>query len=467
MDEGESETDNSRPFSKRDLGILRESLNLSDTPINVVRGDDNFAPNTINGARPSPAIKHALFPVSVHSPDKIKFPKINGGTETPGNRIRRLPGHAVHLTSQQVQQLNIPLRGDTDLSVMEETNIGEKVFRADSMAEIPALCQSYDTSPHKSATPSLLRSTARSENIQGSRHGHVPTPKLGSDTKALKGIINNRQTDAEQSNKSEGQLLPIMHDNNADDNEKPGLKYPARMRLFSEELALSSPHKSDPLEPFEDLPQLPKRIRASNPDGLSPGFARSTPQPVYVALDIVRNPSSVTFSFTNESECAIATQTLEELITGSIDPMLQSLRMWPSFCMKPSASKSTFEFKVTAPQSLDLVTTLRELFPLMVTKVQGNRVHFVPDDMGDSNSGSPAALMAGATEAPAVVVVKTNKSKKMEKQAVEQPRRSSRVSSGELESASQTIVKTNMEDGYQDPKKVKRRRSGSRRKYIQ
>lgn len=462
MNEKESETDNSRPFSKSDLGTLKDSLNLSNTPINVVGADNNFAPNTINGPRPSSAIKRALFPVSMRSPDQIKFHKDNNGTvKTPG--IRRLPGQVVQLTSQQVTRFNLPLPGDTDLLVMEETNIGEKVYKADSMVEIPALSQSYDPSPLKSANPALIRSTAQSQNIEGSQLIQASTPKVGLGTTALKESVDSPQIDPEQNDKSGSPQLPEMRDDNTGDDKKPGLKYPARMRLFSEELSLSSPHKSDPLEPFEDLPQKPSHISAKHPGGISPGIARSTPHSASATQDLVGNPSSVTFSFINERLCAIAVQRLEALILGSIDPTLRSLRMWPSFSVASSASKSTFEFKVTAPENVDLVNTLRELFPLMITRLRGGQVLFIPGDTAGSNSGSPAAPTPSALEAPTAVAVKAKQSKK-QKQAVEQPRRSSRASSGALESASETIVKTNMEDGSRDLKEAKRRRSSSRRK---
>lgn len=465
MDEGESETDNSRPFSKSDLGNLKDSLTLSNTPVNVVGADNNFAPNTINGPRPSSAIKHALFPVSMRSPDQIKFPDDNEGSEKIPS-IRRHPGQVVQLTSQQVEQFNLPLPGDTDLSVMEETNIGEKVYKADNMVEIPALRQSRDPSPLKSANPALIRSTARSQNIQGSYVDQTLTPVLGCGTTTVKGSIDSPLPGSEQVDKSEGSQLPRMSDDNIDDDEKPGLKYPARMRLFSDELALSSPHKSDPLEPFEDLPQKPKSVSAKQSGGASPGVAKSTRHSAFVTRDILGNPSSITFSFTNEMLCAIATQRLEALIVGSIDPTLRSLRMWPSFSMASSASKSTFEFKVTGPENVDLVTTLRELFPKMATRMRGDQVLFVPGAIAASNSGSPVILTPSAIETPASGAVKGKHSHKMQKQAKEQPRRSSRASSGVLELASQTTVKAKMEDGSQESKEVKRRRPSSRRKSI-
>ena len=466
MDQGAIQTNNSRPFSKSDLGILKDSLNLSDTPINVVGADNNFAPNTINGPRPSSATNHALFPVSMRSPDQIKFPEDNEGTgKTPG--IRRLPGQVVQLTSQQVTQFDLPLSVDTDLLVMEETNIGEKVYQADRMVEIPALRQSSDPSPLRSANPALIRPAARSQNIEGSQFGQDPTQKLGRGTTSMKDIFDSPQIDPEQNNKSSGQQLPRMRDGNTDEDEKPGLKYPARMRLFSEELALSSPYKSDPFEPFEDLPQKSMKISIKRSGGVFPSVTRSTPRSVSATEDIIGNPSSIFLSFTNQRLCAIAIQRLETLIQGSIDPTLRSLRMWPSFSMGSSPSKSTFEFKVTAPENVDLVTTLRELFPTMDVRMRGDQVLFAGEVITDSNPGSPAALTPSALEAPAPAAAKAKRSKKMQKSAIEQPRRSSRASSGTLELTSETpAVKTNIEDGSQDPKEVKKRRSSSRCKFI-
>lgn len=466
MDEGEPEADNSRPFSKHDLGNLQESLGLSDTPINVVSVDNNIAPNTINGPRPSPAIKSALFPVSMRSPDEVKFPQEGDCIEkTPD--IGRIPGQAILSTPRRLQQLNLVLPGSIDLSVMEETSVGEKVYKAHSMAEIPALHQSRDSSPLKSTTPTLIKSVAQSENGHGSQPGHLLALKLGNCNTALKGGTYGLHFDANLRDKGEGLILSRVLNDGDNEEKDSGLKYPTRMRLFSKELALNTPDKSGLLEPFEDLPPTLKRARANNSSGVSPALARSTTQQASAARDRLEYPSSVTFSFTNESDCATATQTLEELIIGSIDPTLQSLRMWPSFSKGPSASKSTFEFKVTAPQSVDLVATLCELFPLMFAKVQDNRVFLVPKDMRAKNSGSTADLMPGIVQSPAVVVVKAKKLKKMDKQGAENLRRSSRRYGGELEFASQIPVETNMEDGSQDPKEVKRRRLSSRRKYIQ
>jgi hypothetical protein len=468
MDEEESETDNSRPFSRSDQVTLKDSLSLSNTPINVVGADNNFAPNTIDGPRLSSAIKQALFPVSMSSPDQIKFHKENNGAEkTPG--IRRLPGQVIQLTSQQVTQFNLPLLSDTDLLVMEEINIGEKVYKADSMVEIPALRQSYDPSPLKSANPALLRSTARSQNIDGSQIGQTPTPKLGRGTPALKdsiGSIDSPQTGLKQNDTSGGPQLPRMRGGITDEDEKPGLKYPTRMRLFSEELALSSPHKSDPLEPFEDLPQNPMKISAKHSGGVLPSVTRLTPHSAPITKDLLGNPSGVFFSFTNERLYAIAIQRLEVLVQGSIDPMLRSLRIWPSFSMGSPPPNSTFDFKVTAPEKVDLVTTLRELFPKMLTRMRDGHMIFVGEAITASSPSSLAALPPSSIEAPTSVAVKAKRSKEMQKTAVEQPRRSSRSSIEAPESASQIILKTKAEDGSQDSKEVKRRRSSSRRKSI-
>ncbi len=393
----------------------------------------------------------------MRSSGPIKFPEGNDGVKQTSG-VRRAPGKVVELTSRQVKRSNITLPGDTDPLVMEEANISEKVNTADNMVELPALGQSYDPSPLKSVTPALIRSTARSQNIQGAQ---APTSKHGRGTATLEDNVNSPQIDAAQKDKSESLLLPRMRDDNTGDDEKPGLKYPARMRLFSRELAFSSPHKSDPLEPFEDLPQRPKHISTGKAGGVLPGFARSTPQSTSTPQDTHGNPSSVIFSFINERLCAIATQRLEELIIGSTDPTLQSLRMWPSFSMGTSVSKPAFEFKVTAPKNVHLVSTLRELFPLMVTRMRGDQVLFVPGDMAGSESGSPTALSQSAVEVPAAATVNVKPSKKARKQAFEQPRRSSRPSDGAPDLGSESAV---MENESQDSKEVKRRRSSSRRK---
>jgi len=465
MDEEESETDNSRSFSRSDLVTLKDSLSLSNTPINAVGADKYFAPNTIDGPRLGSAIKQALFPVSLSSPDPIKFHKENNGAEkTLG--IRRLPGQVIQLTSQQVTQFNLPLLSDTDLLVMEEISIGEKVYNADSMVEIPALRQSYDPSPLKSASPALIRSTARSQNIEGSQIGQTPTPKLGRGTPALKDSIDSLQAASKQDDTSGDPRLPRMRGGISDEDEKPGLKYPARMRLFSEELALSSPYKSDPLEPFEDLPQNLMKISGKHSGGVLPSATRSTPHSTPATKDLLGNPASVFFSFANERLYAIAIQRLEVLIRGSIDPTLQSLRIWPSFSTGSSPSNSTFDFKVTAPEKVDLVTTLCELFPKMPPRMRGGHVIFVGEAITASSPSSSAALTPSFIEAPISMAVKTNRLKEMQKSAVEQQRRSSRSSNGAPKLASQINLKTKVEDGSQDSEEGKRRRSSSRRKSI-
>jgi hypothetical protein len=136
--------------------------------------------------------------------------------------------------------------------------------------------------------------------------------------------------------------------------------------------------------------------------------------------------------------------------------------MWPPFSKRSSPSNSTFEFKVTAPEKVDLVTTLREVIPKMLTRMRGDQVLFV----GVANPDSPIAPIQSFIEALTPMAVKARRSKKIQKPAIEQPRPSSRVSSGALELTSQTAVKANMDDGCQDPKGVKRRRWSSRRKII-
>jgi hypothetical protein len=329
-----------------------------------------------------------------------------------------------------------PVPDETDLSVMEEINNG---------LEISPFRQPHAQFLMKSANLTLIPSMTPSENILGSQPDYSRSPTLKCGIAAIKGIKNSLQIDIEQSHNNEGLQLPIMRDSGSD-GKKPGLKYPARIRLFSEELDHSPLDKSDPLEPFEDLPQTLKCIRPAKPDLVPTGAFRSLTRPAAAAQDIIGNPSSVTFSFGKEGDCAIATQTLEELITESTDPTIQTLRMWPSFSTVRSTEKATFEFKVTAPKSVDLVTTLRGLFPLMVTKVHGGRLTFVLGDTAALNSDSHLTLTPGAIEAPAAVVGKTKKSKKIDKQCIKQPQRSSRVSSGELKSSSHTRGKANIED---------------------
>jgi hypothetical protein len=463
MDGEDSEIDNSRPFSISDLGILKDSLHLSDKPINVVGADNKIVPNTINGPRPNSSINRALFAVSMSTPGQIKFPTDNDGTEkTPD--IRRPPGQVIQLTSQQLKHFNLPLPGGTDLSIMEETNIGEKVYKADSMAEIPALRQSSDPSPLKSATPAIIRSTARSQNIEGSHLSRASASKLGRGTIAMKDSFDSPQTYPKQNDNSSDPELPRMRDDNTDDVECPGYRYPTRMRLFSEELALSSPHKSDPLEPFEDLPQKSMVTSAKRPCRVSHSVIRSTPRSASATEDVLENLSSVFFSFADQRLCAIAMQRLEELVQGTVDHTLQSLRIWPSFSTGSSPSNSTFEFKVSAPKKVNLVTTFSEIFPGMETRMRGDHVIFVGEVIAASNTGSTAAMTPRAIEAPVPVAAKAKKSKKVEKQAVEQPRRSSRGSSPAPESTSQINVKKNSDDGSLDPKEVKRRRSSSKRK---
>jgi hypothetical protein len=161
--------------------------------------------------------------------------------------------------------------------------------------------------------------------------------------------------------------------------------------------------------------------------------------------------------------------------------------MWPS-------AKSNLEFKVTAPDDVDLLYTLRYLYPDLVTTKRGDELLFVIGNATDSGASSaPVKAEENAQRSGGMVVdgaqIKKEETpdeiKEEEKQGdikdEEQPheikveekkpdakrtRRSSRAkaSRGESDSGSAATVTANMEDASQDGNDNKRRRYSSRRK---